>query len=91
MAGRIEANLRQIMLHEAKPCPKAMASTTVTRGFEAVAYPKIVSAGLLRRACAGQCAARHVEARAAARPSFTRAGLQPSAVPPAMGQALLLS
>jgi hypothetical protein len=39
----IQANLRQIMAHESKPNPKPMSATSVTRGFEAVAYPKIVS------------------------------------------------
>ncbi len=38
----IDANLRQLMLHEAKPNPKPLGPTAVTRGFEAVAYPKIV-------------------------------------------------
>lgn len=40
---RIALNMRQICLHEAKPNIKPMSSTTVTRGFEKVAFPKIVS------------------------------------------------
>lgn len=39
---RIALNMRQICLHEAKPNIKPMSSTTVTRGFEKVAFPKIV-------------------------------------------------
>eukprot|EP00798_Chlamydomonas_sp_ICE-L_P030259 gene30259-35246_t len=42
MNSKIEANLRHIARHEAKPNPKPQSSTSVTRGFEAVAYPKIV-------------------------------------------------
>ena len=40
--SNVEANLRHIARHEAKPNPKALSQTTLTRGFEAVAYPKIV-------------------------------------------------
>mmetsp|Transcript_35054 Transcript_35054/g.78025 ORF Transcript_35054/g.78025 Transcript_35054/m.78025 type:complete len:377 (-) Transcript_35054:404-1534(-) len=40
--SRIQANLRHIAQHEAKPNPKPLPYTTITRGFEAVAYPKIV-------------------------------------------------
>jgi hypothetical protein len=40
--NNIEANLRAICKHEAKPNPRPIPSTTLTRGFEAVAFPKIV-------------------------------------------------
>ncbi len=38
----MEANSRHIARHEAKPNPKPISSTTLTRGFEAAAFPKIV-------------------------------------------------
>ncbi|KAL6762159.1 radial spoke protein 14 [Haematococcus lacustris] len=38
----IRLNQRQIYMHEAKQYPAPMASTSVTRGFEAAAIPKIV-------------------------------------------------
>ncbi|GFH29636.1 uncharacterized protein HaLaN_28329, partial [Haematococcus lacustris] len=38
----IRLNQRQIYMHEAKQYPAPMASTSVTRGFEAAAFPKIV-------------------------------------------------
>lgn len=39
----VQRNLRHIMGHEAKPNPQAVGSQTITRGFEKVAFPKIVS------------------------------------------------
>jgi hypothetical protein len=41
-AEAIARNMHHIMAHEAKAQPRPMASTTVTRGFEATAFPKIV-------------------------------------------------
>ena len=38
----LEANMRHIARHESKPNPKPIDARTLTRGFEAVAYPKIV-------------------------------------------------
>ncbi|GFH32385.1 uncharacterized protein HaLaN_31596, partial [Haematococcus lacustris] len=38
----IRLNQRQIYMHEAKQYPAPMASTSVTRGFEAAAFPKMV-------------------------------------------------
>ena len=40
--SKIESNLRLICRHEAKPNPRPIPTTTLTRGFEATAYPKIV-------------------------------------------------
>lgn len=40
--SNIEHNLRAICRHEAKPNPRSIPFSTLTRGFEAVAYPKIV-------------------------------------------------
>ncbi|PNW73066.1 hypothetical protein CHLRE_14g617500v5 [Chlamydomonas reinhardtii] len=40
--ARIQANLRHIQAFEAKPNPKALPETAVTRGFEKVAFPKLV-------------------------------------------------
>ena len=38
----VEANMRHIARHEAKPNPKPISAHTLTRGFEAFAFPKIV-------------------------------------------------
>ncbi|KAG2490634.1 hypothetical protein HYH03_011025 [Edaphochlamys debaryana] len=38
----IRANLRHIVQFEAKPNPRALPETAVTRGFEKVAFPKLV-------------------------------------------------
>ncbi|KXZ51682.1 hypothetical protein GPECTOR_11g133 [Gonium pectorale] len=39
---RIQANLRHIQAFEAKPNPRPLPETAVTRGFEKVAFPKLV-------------------------------------------------
>ena len=41
-AMAVEANMRHIARHEAKPNPKPISAHTLTRGFEACAFPKIV-------------------------------------------------
>lgn len=51
LSAKAQANLRQLVLHEAKPYPKPLPATAVTRGFEKVAFPKIVSACVLRKDC----------------------------------------
>lgn len=40
--SKIDSNLRSICRHEAKPNPRPIPTTTLTRGFEATAFPKIV-------------------------------------------------
>ncbi|GIL46278.1 hypothetical protein Vafri_3299 [Volvox africanus] len=40
--ARIRENMRHIQAFEAKPNPKPLAETAVTRGFEKVAFPKLV-------------------------------------------------
>ena len=49
MTSNIAANLRHIAKHEAKPQPKELPYTQITRGFEAFAFPKIVSKRRPRR------------------------------------------
>ncbi len=46
----IRRNLHHLYTHQSQPNPKPIPHTTVTRGFEAVAFPKIVSSSL----CIGQ-------------------------------------
>ncbi|GLC34015.1 40S ribosomal protein S14-B (RP59B) [Pleodorina starrii] len=41
--ARIRENMRHIQAFEAKPNPKPLAETAVTRGFEKVAFPKLVA------------------------------------------------
>ncbi|EFJ53058.1 hypothetical protein VOLCADRAFT_102680 [Volvox carteri f. nagariensis] len=40
--SRIRENMRHIQAFEAKPNPKPLSETAVTRGFEKVAFPKLV-------------------------------------------------
>ena len=42
-AAKVEANMRHIMRHECRDNPKPLPYTTITRGFESFAFPKIVS------------------------------------------------
>ena len=43
--SKMKANLRHLAKFEAKPNPKPLPHTSVTRGFEKEAFPKIVSLG----------------------------------------------
>ena len=42
----LDANCKHIMAHSVRGDPKPLPETAVTRGFEAAAFPKIVSTGL---------------------------------------------